>query len=508
MSAASANNLDADSNSIQKLREKLRLAEQRCLQAEQDARDADEDAKSFERAMIAAKKKLKALQTQNVQLHPDANLRNELQEALNREEKLKQELRVTHTRIDLLEERIFEAEQAVESAEQDAIEADKDAAMFEKQAHLHERKYYDACESIELLKRQIETLTQEVEILRKASSKPICTQGHSLTFSNQNNQNNQNQSKDPPETSMPVPLPSLPRPRLTSEFHTCVTTTDKITVTARPDASLTNSTIKNTNHRPDKNISEDTPRHTGMLHIAAHENSLSTGAEEPYAQLSKKLPLSNSVESKPRNRSESGVGDMIARFNNNNQAQNVHSNLCQQKHGLVPSENRGSSILPSKSIHTVCTDVVASPNRKTQKTTLASVIRPSTVPVTQRIRRIGNASNKTSETNKKKTGKEAMLAWCQNIAKGVEITNFSSSFADGMAFIAILHHFYPSEINMSQHTPSTRRLNFETAFRVADECGGVYPLLDTEDMVAMSRPDALSVMTYISQLHKKLAKRS
>lgn len=50
--------------------------------------------------------------------------------------------------------------------------------------------------------------------------------------------------------------------------------------------------------------------------------------------------------------------------------------------------------------------------------------------------------------------------------KGVEITNFSSSFADGMAFIAILHHFYPSEINMSQHTPSTRRLNFETAFRV------------------------------------------
>lgn len=45
MSAASANNLDADSNSIQKLREKLRLAEQRCLQAEQDARDADEDAK-------------------------------------------------------------------------------------------------------------------------------------------------------------------------------------------------------------------------------------------------------------------------------------------------------------------------------------------------------------------------------------------------------------------------------------------------------------------------------
>ena len=56
--------------------------------------------------------------------------------------------------------------------------------------------------------------------------------------------------------------------------------------------------------------------------------------------------------------------------------------------------------------------------------------------------------------------------------------------------------------------PTPSSLSGSLTSQVAQERGGVYPLLDVEDMVAMARPDALSVMTYVSQLHKQLKNRT
>lgn len=41
---------------------------------------------------------------------------------------------------------------------------------------------------------------------------------------------------------------------------------------------------------------------------------------------------------------------------------------------------------------------------------------------------------------------QSLLVWCQEITKnykGVKITNFSTSWRNGLAFCAILHHFHP-----------------------------------------------------------------
>lgn len=44
------------------------------------------------------------------------------------------------------------------------------------------------------------------------------------------------------------------------------------------------------------------------------------------------------------------------------------------------------------------------------------------------------------------TSSHSLLQWCQEVTqghKGVKITNFSTSWRNGYAFCAILHHFHP-----------------------------------------------------------------
>lgn len=52
--------------------------------------------------------------------------------------------------------------------------------------------------------------------------------------------------------------------------------------------------------------------------------------------------------------------------------------------------------------------------------------------------------------------------------QNVEITNFSSSWADGMAFCALIHHFYPDSFDYKELDPKNRRQNFEIAFKTAE----------------------------------------
>uniref|UniRef100_A0A1B0CRA8 Calponin-homology (CH) domain-containing protein n=1 Tax=Lutzomyia longipalpis TaxID=7200 RepID=A0A1B0CRA8_LUTLO len=52
--------------------------------------------------------------------------------------------------------------------------------------------------------------------------------------------------------------------------------------------------------------------------------------------------------------------------------------------------------------------------------------------------------------------------------KNVQITNFSTSWCDGLAFCALIHHFLPDAFDYSALTPQQRKHNFTLAFRVAE----------------------------------------
>ncbi|XP_055912987.1 titin isoform X2 [Eupeodes corollae] len=104
------------------------------------------------------------------------------------------------------------------------------------------------------------------------------------------------------------------------------------------------------------------------------------------------------------------------------------------------------------------------------------------------------------------TFKEQLLQWCQSKTQeyeNVQITNFSASWTDGLAFCALIHHFLPDAFDYSKLNPKQRRYNFELAFRVADEKAGIAPLLDVEDMVVMKRPDWKCVFTYVQSIYRR-----
>lgn len=92
-----------------------------------------------------------------------------------------------------------------------------------------------------------------------------------------------------------------------------------------------------------------------------------------------------------------------------------------------------------------------------------------------------------------------VLDWVQEMISDypVEVTNFSSSWNNGMAFCALIHRFNPEEFDFSTLKPENKRENFDLAFNTGQKCKNIPILLDTEDMIVMLKPEPRSVQTYI-----------
>ncbi|XP_039523417.1 EH domain-binding protein 1-like protein 1 isoform X11 [Pimephales promelas] len=100
------------------------------------------------------------------------------------------------------------------------------------------------------------------------------------------------------------------------------------------------------------------------------------------------------------------------------------------------------------------------------------------------------------------TSSQSLLKWCQEITKnykGVKITNFSTSWRNGLAFCAILHHFHPEIIDFDALEPHNIKQNNKIAFD-GFASQGISRLLEPSDMVLLSVPDRLIVMTYLCQI--------
>uniref|UniRef100_A0A7N6BUK0 EH domain binding protein 1 like 1 n=1 Tax=Anabas testudineus TaxID=64144 RepID=A0A7N6BUK0_ANATE len=97
---------------------------------------------------------------------------------------------------------------------------------------------------------------------------------------------------------------------------------------------------------------------------------------------------------------------------------------------------------------------------------------------------------------------QSLLEWCQEVTqghKGVKITNYSTSWRNGLAFCAILHHFHPEKINYEMLDPYDIKNNNKKAFDSFAELG-ICRLMEPSDMVMLAVPDRLIVMTYLNQI--------
>ncbi|XP_022238381.1 EH domain-binding protein 1-like isoform X2 [Limulus polyphemus] len=97
---------------------------------------------------------------------------------------------------------------------------------------------------------------------------------------------------------------------------------------------------------------------------------------------------------------------------------------------------------------------------------------------------------------------EDLLTWCKEVTKGyrgVKITNMTTSWRNGMAFCAVIHHFRPDLIDVSALSPHDIKGNCKKAFDAAFGLG-IPRLIEPSDMVILAIPDKLAVMTYLYQL--------
>ncbi|KAM8738551.1 EH domain-binding protein 1 isoform 5-T5 [Acanthopagrus schlegelii] len=144
--------------------------------------------------------------------------------------------------------------------------------------------------------------------------------------------------------------------------------------------------------------------------------------------------------------------------------------------------------------------------------------KPSSIPDRERaqpvgpspvaaVRELASSSPKPSPVPSpvlggKPNASQSLLAWCREVTKnyrGVKITNFTTSWRNGLAFCALLHHFRPDTIDYKSLNPQDIKENNKKAYDGFASLG-ISRLLEPSDMVLLAIPDKLTVMTYLYQI--------
>ncbi|XP_005806048.1 cytospin-A-like isoform X1 [Xiphophorus maculatus] len=99
--------------------------------------------------------------------------------------------------------------------------------------------------------------------------------------------------------------------------------------------------------------------------------------------------------------------------------------------------------------------------------------------------------------------RNSLLRWCQSRTQGyknIDITNFSSSWADGLAFCAVYHTYLPSHVPYSSLSPENKRENLSLAFKTG-EAVGISPSLTADEMLRAGGPDWQRVLGYVESIY-------
>jgi hypothetical protein len=102
---------------------------------------------------------------------------------------------------------------------------------------------------------------------------------------------------------------------------------------------------------------------------------------------------------------------------------------------------------------------------------------------------------------------EAILIWCQCRVRNykTKIENFTSDWASGVAFCALIHNFFPQAFDFAKITPENRRQNYEIAFKTGERYAGIPDFLTAEDMEGMvrdNRVDPKMIFSYVQEVYR------
>uniref|UniRef100_A0A8D2PJZ4 Calponin-homology (CH) domain-containing protein n=1 Tax=Zosterops lateralis melanops TaxID=1220523 RepID=A0A8D2PJZ4_ZOSLA len=116
-----------------------------------------------------------------------------------------------------------------------------------------------------------------------------------------------------------------------------------------------------------------------------------------------------------------------------------------------------------------------------------------------------NIMSDLQQTNSEKI----LLSWVRQSTRPysqVNVLNFTTSWADGLAFNAVIHRHKPELFSWDRVTKMSPVERLENAFNVAKNHLGIEKLLDPED-VAVQLPDKKSIIMYLTSLFEVLPKQ-
>uniref|UniRef100_A0A8D8W7R5 EH domain-binding protein 1 n=1 Tax=Cacopsylla melanoneura TaxID=428564 RepID=A0A8D8W7R5_9HEMI len=140
-------------------------------------------------------------------------------------------------------------------------------------------------------------------------------------------------------------------------------------------------------------------------------------------------------------------------------------------------------------------------------TNLRNNLQPLNLNMNHNSNNNNNNNNLKSNSNSNKNLKactpgQDLLEWCKDVTKAyprVKVTNLTTSWRNGLAFCAVIHHFRPDLIDFESLSPHDIRGNNKAAFD-AGESLGISRVIEPADMDLLAVPDKLAVMTYLYQL--------
>ncbi|XP_038563091.1 F-actin-monooxygenase MICAL2-like isoform X2 [Micropterus salmoides] len=98
-----------------------------------------------------------------------------------------------------------------------------------------------------------------------------------------------------------------------------------------------------------------------------------------------------------------------------------------------------------------------------------------------------------------------LLTWCQKQTqgyRGVDVTNLTSSWRNGLALCALIHRQRPELIDYDSLNEEDVAGNNQLAFDVAERQFGIQPVMRGKEMAAEAEPDKLLMVLYLSKFYE------